>query len=270
MPKRKKGEGGSGEMESAGMMRWLLTYADMLTLMFALFVIMYALAADGNPQRAQEVAAQFRAVFGVVTGGSTILPAEGSNQGVHFKIVAGEPAQGGAGGPSKVGGAPPEQNPVSEADKSGKQKEIEKKLTVALQRSLGAQKVSIRKEARGLVVSLLTDKVLFDLGDVNLKKEMHSILGDIAGVIKQYPDRQIVVEGHTDDLPMRTDKIASNWELSALRATAVVRYFVEEKGLDPSRLSATGYGEFQPLVPNVSEVNRRINRRVDIVIMKLD
>jgi chemotaxis protein MotB len=105
---------------------------------------------------------------------------------------------------------------------------------------------------------------------VKLKKEMHSILGDIADVIKQYPDRQIVVEGHTDDLPMRTDKIASNWELSALRATAVVRYFVEEKGLDPSRLSATGYGEFQPLVPNVSEVNRRINRRVDIVIMKLD
>jgi chemotaxis protein MotB len=259
MPKRKKGEGGSGEMESAGMMRWLLTYADMLTLMFALFVIMYALAADGNPQRAQEVAAQFRAVFGVVTGGSTILPAEGSNQGVHFKIVAGEPAQGGAGGVKKPGGQ------VSSQDQA-----IGERLRKSLQRVLGAQKVSIRREARGLVVSLLTDKVLFDLGDVKLKKEMHSVLGDIADVIKQYPDRQIVVEGHTDDLPMRTDKIASNWELSSLRATAVVRYFVEEKGLDPSRLSATGYGEFQPLVPNVSEVNRRINRRVDIVIMKLD
>ncbi len=112
MPKRKKGEGGgSGEMESAGMMRWLLTYADMLTLMFALFVIMYALAADGNPQRAQEVAAQFRAVFGVVTGGSTILPSEGSNQGVHWKIVAGEPEEGGAGGVKKPGGSPAEKAP---------------------------------------------------------------------------------------------------------------------------------------------------------------
>jgi chemotaxis protein MotB len=269
MPKRKKGEGGGMEMESGGMMRWLLTYADMLTLMFALFVIMYALAADGNPQRAQEVAAQFRAVFGVVTGGSTILPSEGSNQGVHFKIMAGEPEEGGAGGPTKAGGAPPEQNPVSEAEK-GKQKEIEKKLTVALQRALGAQKVSIRREARGLVVSLLTDKVLFDLGEVHIKGEMREILGEIAGVIKQYPDRQIVVEGHTDDLPMRSDKYPSNWELSAMRATSVVRYFIEEKGLDPSRLSASGYGEFQPLVPNVSEVNRRINRRVDVVIMKLD
>jgi chemotaxis protein MotB len=111
MPKRKKGEGGSsGEMESAGMMRWLLTYADMLTLMFALFVIMYALAADGNPQRAQEVAAQFRAVFGVVTGGSTILPSEGSNQGVHWKIVAGEPEEGGAGGVKKPA-VPPRRRP---------------------------------------------------------------------------------------------------------------------------------------------------------------
>lgn len=269
MPKRKKGEGGSGEMESAGMMRWLLTYADMLTLMFALFVIMYALAADGNPRKVEEVAAQFRAVFGVVTGGSTILPTDGSNQGVHFKVIAGEPEEGGAGGPKKPGGSPAVQNPV-EGEKAAETKAMEKKLTAALQRALGAQKVSIRREARGLVVSLLTDKVLFDLGDVHIKKEMGEILGDIAGVIKQYPDRQVVVEGHTDDLPMRTDKIASNWELSALRATAVVRYFIEEKGLDPSRLSASGYGEFQPLVPNVSEVNRRINRRVDIVIMKLD
>jgi chemotaxis protein MotB len=261
MPKRKKGEGGSsGEMESAGMMRWLLTYADMLTLMFALFVIMYALAADGNPQRAQEVAAQFRAVFGVVTGGSTILPSEGSNQGVHWKIVAGEPEEGGAGGVKKPGGSPAAKAPDT----------LEPKVVAALQRALGAQKISIRREARGLVVSLLTDKVLFDLGDSKVKKEMAEILTDIASVIKQYPDRQVVVEGHTDDLPMRSVKFASNWELSALRATAVVRYFVEEKGLDPARLSAAGYGEFQPLVPNVSEVNRRTNRRVDVVIMKLD
>jgi chemotaxis protein MotB len=281
MPKRKKGEGGGSiEMESGGMMRWLLTYADMITLMLALFVIMYALAADSNAARIQEVAAQFRAVFGVVTGGSTIMPSEGTNQGIHFKVVAGEPEEGGSGGPKKPGGSTGT-NPAADEIHNGtgletggkptkKDIEIAAKLKAALSQALGAQKVSIRREARGLVVSLLTDKVLFDLGDVRLKNEMRQILGDIAGVIKQYPDRQIVVEGHTDDLPMRTDKIPSNWELSALRSTSVVRYFIEEKGLDPSRLSAAGYGEFQPLVPNVSEANRRTNRRVDIVIMKLD
>ena len=273
MPKRKKGEGGSMEMESGGMMRWLLTYADMITLLLALFVIMYALAEAGSAQKIQEMAAQFRAVFGVVTGGSTIMPSEGTNQGIHFKVVAGEPDEGGAGGPKKPGGSTGT-NPAAEEVKKGnggaQDQKIEKEMKSALARALGAQKVSIRREARGLVVSLLTDKVLFDLGDVRLKGEMREILSEIAGVIKQYPDRQIVVEGHTDDLPMRTDKIPSNWELSALRATSVVRYFIEEKGLDPSRLSAAGYGEFQPLVPNVSEANRRINRRVDIVIMKLD
>jgi chemotaxis protein MotB len=71
-------------------------------------------------------------------------------------------------------------------------------------------------------------------------------------------------------LSITTKKIPSNWELSSLRATAVVKYFVMEKGLDPSRFSAAGYAEYQPLVPNISEANRRINRRVDIVIMKLD
>jgi chemotaxis protein MotB len=120
------------------------------------------------------------------------------------------------------------------------------------------------------VISLLTDKVLFDLGDIHLKKEIKGILDQIAGVLKQYPQKQIVVEGHTDDLTIRGNKIHNNWELSALRATSVVSYLTNEKGLDPSRLSAAGYSEYQPLAPNISEANRRLNRRVDIVIMKLE
>jgi chemotaxis protein MotB len=259
MPKRKKGEGGGSiELESGGMMRWLLTYADMITLMLAMFIILYALSEAGSQQKIQEVAASFRAVFGLVSSGATILPAEGSKQGIHFKIMSGEPEEGGPGGKKKP-------TPVK-----GTGGDIEGQIKMKLQRYLGAQKVMIRKEARGLVVSLLTDKVLFDLGDVTIKKEMREILGDVADVVKKFPDRQLVVEGHTDDLPIRTAKIPSNWELSALRATVVVKYFVEEKGLDPSRLSAAGYGEFQPLVPNVNEANRRMNRRVDVVIMKLD
>ena len=192
MPKRTKGEGGGGaEMESGGMMRWLLTYADMITLLLATFIIMYALAAAGNEQKIQEVAASFRSVFGLVSTGATILPAEGTNQGLHFKILAGEPEQGGPGGTKKP-------KPVS-----GSGGDLPGKVANKLKHYLGAQKISIRQEARGLVVSLLTDKVLFDLGGVALKPEMREILGDLADVIKQYPDRQIVVEGHTDDIPMR-------------------------------------------------------------------
>ncbi len=259
MPKRKKGGHEAGlELESGGMMRWLLTYADLITLLLATFVILYALASTKSAVQLQEVMAQFRAVFGPIPGNTQILPNQSSNPGETYKVIPGEPQEGGPGGPKSP-------RPVK-----GTGGEIANQIKGALRQQLGANKVSIRKEARGLVISLATDKVLFDLGDTKIKPEMKEILNEVAGVLKQYPDRQIVVEGHTDDLAIQTTKLPSNWELSALRATAVVKYLVTEKGLDPSRFSAAGYGEYQPLVPNISEANRRLNRRVDIIITKLD
>lgn len=258
MPKRKKGgHDGGMEMESGGMMRWLLTYADLITLLLATFIILFATASQSRVV-VDEIKAQIRAVFGPIPGNTAILPAQSANSGEHYKIIPGEPIEGGPGGVKQP-------RPVK-----GTGGDIPKELGAALRQQLGANKVSIRKEARGLVISLLTDKVLFDLGDTRIKKEMREVLDDVTGVLKKHPEKQIVIEGHTDDLAIETTKIPSNWELSALRATAVVKYFVAEKGLDPSRFSASGYGEYQPLVPNISEANRRINRRVDIVIMKLD
>jgi len=235
-------------MESGGMMRWLLTYADLITLLLATFIILFATATQSKTV-VEEIKAQIRAVFGPIPGSTTILPVPAGNQGVHYKIIPGEPEEGGPGGP-----------------KSPKVPYVQR----LLQQQLGANKVSIRKEARGLVISLLTDKVLFDLGETKIKPEMRSTLDQVAKVLEHYPDRKIEIEGHTDDLAITTPKIPSNWELSALRATSVVKYFTQVKGMDPSRFSAAGYAEFHPLVPNISEANRRLNRRVDIVIDKLD
>jgi chemotaxis protein MotB len=257
MPKRKKGGGESMEMESGGGMRWLLTYADLITLLLALFVILFAMASS-NPVQKIAIMAQFRRVFGPIEGSPALLTAQGSNNGDHYKIIPGEPEEGGPGGQKK---------PTAPAEKG---KNIEGELREKLQFQIGANKVSIRKEARGLVISLLTDKVLFDLGDTRLKPEMKGVLNDIAEVLQHHPDKQIAVEGHTDDLAIQSAKVPSNWELSALRATSVVKYFVTNAGMDPSRFSAAGYAEYQPLVPNISEANRRINRRVDIIILKLD
>jgi len=252
MPKRKKGGHDGGlEMESGGMMRWLLTYADLITLLLATFIILFATASQSRVT-IEEIKAQIRAVFGPIPGNTTILQSNAANAGEHYKIIPGEPEEGGPEGPAKP-------KPID----VGKIKQI-------LDKPLGANKVSIRKEARGLVISLMTDKVLFDLGDYRLKPEMREVLNDVSKILKQNPGKQIVVEGHTDDLAIRTNRLPGNWELSALRATTVVKYLVMEKGLDPSRFSAAGYGEYQPLVPNISEANRRINRRVDILIMKLD
>ncbi len=259
MPKRKKGGGGeSMEMESGGGMRWLLTYADLITLLLALFVILFAMASSSAATKVQ-IMAQFRRVFGPIEGAPTLLPSQGSNDGDHYKIIPGEPEEGGKGGPKKPSGT----------GKAG-QGRVGLEMENALKYQIGANKVSIRKEARGLVISLLTDKVLFDLGDTRLKPEMKAILDIIAGILKQNPDKQIAVEGNTDDLTIASSKLPSNWELSALRATNVVKYFITVAGMDPSRFSAAGYAEYQPLVPNISEANRRINRRVDIVVLKAD
>ncbi len=257
MPKRRKGGHEAGlELESGGMMRWLLTYADLITLLLATFVILFATATQSRAV-VEEIKAQIRAVFGPIQGNTAILPAQSSNAGQNFKIIPGEPREGGpVGGPVRPKRVPPG---VAE---SGYQH--------ALQPQLGASKVYLRKEARGLVISLLTDKVLFDIGDYRIKPEMREVLNKIAPLLKHDANKKIAVEGYTDDLSVHTGKMPSNWELSALRATAVVRYLVDEKGLDPSRFSAAGYAEYQPLVPNINEANRRMNRRVDIVIMNLN
>ena len=111
--------------------------------------------------------------------------------------------------------------------------------------------------------------MFFDLGKANLKPEAVEILRKVAPTLRSLPN-PLRVEGHTDDLPIRTSQFPSNWELSVHRATNVVRYLVEEEGFDPKKLSAAGYSEYRPLVPNNSDANRQINRRVDIIIMNID
>jgi chemotaxis protein MotB len=262
MPKRRKGGHEAGlELESGGMMRWLLTYADMVTLLLALFVVLFALSTINKATVLRIVFDQFRAVFGPIQGNITVLPAQSANPGVHYKVIPGEPEEGGPGGPKK---------PNSPPTSNGGMTKMESEVRSLLQPQLGAKKVLIRREARGLVISLLTDKVLFDLGDYHLKKEMREVLNQVSVVLNHFPENQIAVEGYTDDLAGGSGGISDNWQLSALRSTSVVEYLVTARGIDPSRLSAAGYGEYKPLVPNISEANRRLNRRVDIVIMKLD
>jgi chemotaxis protein MotB len=116
-----------------------------------------------------------------------------------------------------------------------------------------------------LVISLLTDGIFFEKGSAVLSPAARKVLRDLAPVI-QRSQRFVRVEGHTCDLPIHTPRYPSNWELSVARAVAVVRYLIG-CGVSASRLSAVGYGEYCPLVPNTNEENRRLNRRVDIVLL---
>jgi flagellar motor protein MotB len=123
-----------------------------------------------------------------------------------------------------------------------------------------------REEARGLVITLVSDNLLFPVGEATLRAPALSILDRIGKLLRDLPNL-IVIEGHTCSLPISTDRYPSNWELSAARASAVVRYLAGQWQIDPQRLAATGYADSRPVAPNDREENRAQNRRVEIVLL---
>jgi len=244
VPRKKGGaedHGGGGGHDGGGSLRWLLTYADMITLLMAFFIMLYSMSIL-NLNKFRQVAISIKSGFGgLVAGqGRSVLgstgqfgvnpsPIEGDTTGVPFRMV-------------------------QQIERFVKEKELSKL-------------VKLRVEERGLVVSLVTSEILFAAGRADLSPKARSILREIGRILLQAPN-PIQVEGHTCDLPIASNTYRSNWELSTARATNVVRYLIEKVGLPPERLSAAGYADTKPLVPNTSEPNRSINRRVDIVILR--
>lgn len=122
---------------------------------------------------------------------------------------------------------------------------------------------------RGRVVIRITGTILFDSGVASLNREGKPIIDEIAQIIQEFPDFNVNIKGHTDNVPISTNKFPSNWELSAIRATTVLRRLTE-KGIGAERLTATGYAELLPLGPNDTDEDRQKNRRVEFVLEKED
>jgi chemotaxis protein MotB len=125
--------------------------------------------------------------------------------------------------------------------------------------------IKVKVTESGIAIKL-SDPIGFDLGEAEIKPELIPVLSSISQIINRVPDTQIRVEGHTDDIPIHNYKYPSNWELSAARALNIVKFMAGAGGIEPSRLSAIGYGEYRPLVPNTSIENRRKNRRIEIYV----
>src|SRR5262249_17304502 len=128
-----------------------------------------------------------------------------------------------------------------------------------------AGRVALEPDSRGLVVSI-RESGSFTTGSADLPFAAQQLITHVADRLRNLPNA-IRVEGHTDDVPIQTSRYASNWDLSTARATRVVDYLIHTSGIDPARLSAAGYAEFRPVVPNDSAQNRARNRRTDIVIL---
>lgn len=145
------------------------------------------------------------------------------------------------------------------------QKDLESQMRTALE----SKDVTISELQGKLTVNIL-DRILFDSGEAVLKPEGQAVLDEVAKVLANYPKRQIEVIGHTDNVPIRynpNNPFKNNWELSAGRAIAAVRYLSEKAGVDPRRLGAVGYGEFHPIADNSTAEGRAKNRRIALVVM---
>jgi chemotaxis protein MotB len=230
------------EEEESGGERWLITYADLITLLLAFFILMYTMSKQDN-KKYQEVAAHLKAIF----SGSTAVLATGNVAG---KVPIELSFKGGAENVAAL------------------KEQLEKELREIGDKGAGdtLQKISLISDERGLVVRAM-EKAFFDTGKADLTSRARSALDGIAPVLKNMPNH-VRVEGHTDNVPINTVEFRSNWELSVRRATEVVRCLIEQHGFPPDRISASGYAEYRPIASNDAPEDRAKNRRIEIVIIK--
>ncbi|MDK6079713.1 flagellar motor protein MotD [Massilia varians] len=223
--------------------RWLISYADFITLLFAFFVVMYAISIVNEGKYAV-----LSDALGDAFGGRSVAPQ------AHTSV---EPVL-------------PLSHIVNRKRLEAARRERErmeilaKDLTATLMPLVKSGQVRVTQNARGIGIEL-NASVLFAQGEATLQQEAREVLGAVAGLLKDAPQR-IEVEGHTDNLPITNERFASNWELSAVRAASVVRLFIES-GVQDVRLSAIGHGATRPVAPNDTPANQARNRRVAVMIL---
>lgn len=145
--------------------------------------------------------------------------------------------------------------------------EAQNLLKDRLSQEIKDKQVRLEMMDKGLVITFVAD-VLFDSGKAKIRQEAYPILDKVSVVLKEnVPDLNVGIEGHTDNDPIKYSGWKSNWELSSGRALSVLHYLVDEKGINPARLSAVGYGEYKPVAFNDTADGRRLNRRVEVVIL---
>lgn len=214
--------------------RWLITYSDLITLLLALFIMMYTFSRQ-DAQKYRETAGQLKTIF---SGGSAVLNAgPGSNAVIPVPKTESQVAQ-----------------------------QLEKEIQGMAEAKDAGQKISVLNDERGTVIRVM-DRAFFDEGKADLKETARTALMKIAPILKS-SHNQIMIEGHTDNVPINTLEFKSNWELSVRRATEVVRYLIETYRFPPGRISASGYAEYRPVALNDTEENRALNRRIEIILLR--
>jgi chemotaxis protein MotB len=227
----------AGRPRTAAQDRWLVSYADFITLLFAFFATMYAISSV-DAQKLTKVSHALQVAFDDSARGRSIASGAGLMPERGSRLTPGS---------------------VTTAE------DVRRIVTRELAAELMAHRVDISIDRRGLILSI-PEAGLFGLGSDEIAAPAQALIARIAATVAALPN-QLRVEGHTDDLPIHTERFRSNWDLSTSRATSVIAFLIERGGIKAERLSAAGYGEFHPRVENRSAGERARNRRVDLVIL---
>lgn len=228
------------EEQKAGAPEWLATYGDMMTLLLVFFVLLFSMSTVDS-QKYKAVVQSLSGSLGMLDSGTTVSMEPLIN---NF----------------------PSDNPTDSPSEYAEFTEMQEELQNLLEENNLKGNIKLELNERGLTIRFL-DNVLFDSGKADLTPVAKQIIDNISVILLQ-SNKKIAVEGHTDNVPISTYKYPSNWELSTARAVNVVKYMIDDKQIDPVRLSAAGYADQHPISDNSTAEGRESNRRVDMVILR--
>ena len=243
MAKKKRGKKHEEEASEA----WLLPYSDLMTLLLALFIALFAISQT-DQTKLQALAQAFTAAFNI--GGPSFFEGAGPSMSMQREMMSSEDA----GNDAYIQENQNLENLKEQLDNYIQQNELQEQL-------------STQMAEEGLMIRI-KEKALFPSGSAELIEESQRIGPIVAGLLAAVPER-VLISGHTDTDPINTAQFPSNWELSSVRAMTFMKYLLSiNENLNPARFSAIGYGEYRPIAPNDTAENKQKNRRVEILIAR--
>jgi chemotaxis protein MotB len=244
--------------------RWLVSYADFITLLFAFFVVLYA-SSQVDKRKVGKLALAIQVAFqemGVFEASTTKVPVNASEPMPFSTVQAIENVERNAS-VARIAAHP--EGTLGGSVEDGDLAQLQSVLESTLAAEIKRHEIALRRDADGLVISL-REAGFFESGSAQMKATSEATFDRIANLLRQR-DCAMRIEGHTDNIPIHNAQFSSNWELSVARAMEIVRLLIVRNGFSPNRLSAAGYAEFHPIATNATAQGRSMNRRVDIVIL---
>jgi chemotaxis protein MotB len=267
MSARRHKRGGHHEEEHENEERWLVSFADMMTLLFCLFMVLFAISSVNTSKfEALQKALQNAFSGKILSGGQAVMETGNEEQpnkpGTEPPLPAMTPLQ------AMANSSIEKSQSKAVAKENQDFKKLKERIDALVEKEGLTGKVQTTVRKRGLVIELLTDNVFFDSGQAVLKPGALHLLDKLGAVLRAEQTHPIVVEGHTDSQPISNSQYPSNWELSGARASAVIRTFASDD-VPSGRLSGSLYGAEDPTASNATPAGRSRNRRVDVILTRL-